>query len=633
MICKLLILLVVFVIHIAVTSSHILAQQEKETLSPVVVTGTTIPTNLLSFPSDITVIDKKIIESSHAESISELLRVVPGIFVDQRGGRGGFSSVYIRGADPNFTLVLLDGVKLNDPNNSRGGSFDLSTISTDNIERIEIIKGPQSAVYGSDALAGVINIITYKGLTEDKRVIDVSAATKNGYRVLTEARGSKNNFYYSFSSSFLNDGEPVEGSKFESPSIITNVGYQDDNLEISSVTRYSHIKSESFPDDSGGPEFAVIRETEKRKANQFISGINGYYYITPHWSNNLTVNFTLIQEDVSSPGVAPGERDPFGIPRNDSDNKYFRLEAKYLNIINILETNAFSFGLDIQYENGKNNGVIFLNTPLETTFIESRYTFSPLAELKLNPIKNFYLNLGGRVDIPQDLNTEFSPHIGVKYQIEDFGTTVTASWGEGFKLPSFFALGNPIVGNPGLKPETSNSYEIKIEKIFFDDLLAGSFTYFNNEFKNLIDLDEGPPPTLVNRSRVKTKGFEAGFQMGSIYNANLAGNISYINSDISGTDEELRNRPEWLANLVLIWMPVRTFEFFVNVNYVGSVLDSSIPTGEQVIGDYVVVDTAITAYFRKNIEAYLAVDNLFNKKYQQFIGFEAPGIRPRIGIR
>ena len=95
-------------------------------------TGTTIPSSLLTFPFGITVIDKKIIESPHAENVSELIRLVHGIFVDQQGGRGGISSVYIRGADPNFTLVLLNGVKLNDPNNSRGGrlTFPQSVLTT-----------------------------------------------------------------------------------------------------------------------------------------------------------------------------------------------------------------------------------------------------------------------------------------------------------------------------------------------------------------------------------------------------------------------------------------------------------------------------------------------------------------------
>ena len=102
---------------------------DDEYLNKVVVTGTSIPVNITEFPSDVTVIDHQYIESSHARDVSELLKEVPGVFVDQAGGRGGVSSIYLRGADPNFTLILLDGVRLNDPNNSRGGSFNLSTFT------------------------------------------------------------------------------------------------------------------------------------------------------------------------------------------------------------------------------------------------------------------------------------------------------------------------------------------------------------------------------------------------------------------------------------------------------------------------------------------------------------------------
>ena len=132
-------------------------------LEPVVGTATVAPTPLGRTTAPVTVISHEQIAAQQATSVTELLRQVPGVHIDQAGARGGISSVYVRGSDPNFTVVLIDGVKVNDPTNSRGGSFDFSTLSTDNIERIEIVRGPLSAVYGSDALGGVIDIITRRG--------------------------------------------------------------------------------------------------------------------------------------------------------------------------------------------------------------------------------------------------------------------------------------------------------------------------------------------------------------------------------------------------------------------------------------------------------------------------------------
>jgi outer membrane cobalamin receptor len=127
-------------------------------LEPVVVTATVAPTPLGQTTAPVTIISREQIAVQQATGVTDLLRQVPGVHIDQAGARGGISSVYVRGSDPNFTVVLIDGVKVNDPTNSRGGSFDFSTLSTDNIERIEIVRSPLSAVYGSDALGGVINI-------------------------------------------------------------------------------------------------------------------------------------------------------------------------------------------------------------------------------------------------------------------------------------------------------------------------------------------------------------------------------------------------------------------------------------------------------------------------------------------
>ena len=132
-------------------------------MEPVVVTATVAPTLLDRTTAPVTVISRAQIEAQQVESVTELLRQVPGVHIDQAGSRGGTSSVYLRGSDPNFTVVMIDGIKLNDPTNSRGGSFDFSKLSTDSIERIEIVRGPLSAVYGSDAVGGVINIITRRG--------------------------------------------------------------------------------------------------------------------------------------------------------------------------------------------------------------------------------------------------------------------------------------------------------------------------------------------------------------------------------------------------------------------------------------------------------------------------------------
>lgn len=605
---------------------------DEDVMERVVVTGTTVPVSISEFPTDITVIDRNYIESSHARSVSELLTAVPGVFVDQPGGRGGISTVYLRGADPNFTLILLDGVKLNDPNNSRGGSFDLSTLGTDNIERIEVIKGPQSAVYGSDAIAGVINIITKTGVAPLRSTLDIFAQTEGGFRFLAESSGKHGALSHSLSTSYVDDGDPTPGNRFKSPTFISNIGYSEDKLEIKSISRFSHIESAGFPDDSGGPEFAVLRETEVRDFNQFLTGLKLIHFTGERWVNNVNLYLTHIEEDIDSPGVAPGIRDPFGIPANTVNSEYTRVEAEYITVFSISSSNNISLGIDTQYERGNNSGTIFAGEEIPTNFKEERFTISPLIELKLNILKDFYLLGGGRIDYTDGFNTEVSPHIGILYSLKKSGTTFSANWGEGFKLPSFFALGNPIVGNENLRPETSDSFDFKVGQLLFNDSFSIAATAFYNRFSNLIDFDEGPPPRLINLDEVVTKGFEFEIKTKKIFNSVLYWNLSYIKSNIVNSPENLRNRPEWLANFSIIWTPDPLLEIYTNINYVGSFFDSSIPTGEVTIGDYLLVNSAVTFNFRSNLSAYIEVKNILDQSYQQVVGFNAPGIRPGAGI-
>ena len=133
-----------------------------EQLDPIVITATASPTTLSQAPAAVTIISREQIAQQHANRLSTVLQQIPGVFVDEMGGRGGLSSVYLRGGDPNFTVIMIDGIPINDPSNQRGGSVNLATLTP---ERIEIVRGPVSVVYGSDAMAGAINIITRKGQT------------------------------------------------------------------------------------------------------------------------------------------------------------------------------------------------------------------------------------------------------------------------------------------------------------------------------------------------------------------------------------------------------------------------------------------------------------------------------------
>jgi outer membrane cobalamin receptor len=604
-------------------------------LAPVVVTATLTPVEPTQVSSSVTLISREQIEATQASNMTELLRRVPGVHIDQPGGRGSVSSVYMRGGDPNFTLVLLDGVKVNDPTNSRGGSFDFATLDIDNIERIEIVRGPVSVVHGADAVSGVINIITRRGGKQSAEDVELWLGSFGYGRVLLQANGVHGESDYALSISSTDDGDPVEGSAFRGKAFNANVGHVlSDNMEIRSTMRAADSDLESFPDDSGGPDFAVLRAVDERDIDELSLGVNYLHSPSDRWRYDIGLKFSDRHEDVDSPGVAPGIRDPFGIPPNTSDNRYRHTSLIMRNSLMISERSQLAFGAELETERGESDGALIIGgAPVPTSFDQRRDSNATFIEARHRFSTGVSLQVGIRVDRPEEFSSETSARIGIAYTLPSSKKTLYANWGEGFKLPSFFALGNPIVGNLNLEPETSRSAEFGIRMPIGGNGASADISLFSSVIDDAIDLVEGPPPILVNRSEITARGLEAGITIKPSVQTDLSAQVSYVDTDIVGTKEELRNRPEWRASLAFRWRPRTFLDLQFSLLYVGEVADSSIPTGDRDLDDYIRADLAAIWRTGDKWRYMLAIDNLFDADYEEAIGFPAPGIRLRLGAR
>ena len=240
---------------------------------------------------------------------------------------------------------------------------------------------------------------------------------------------------------------------------------------------------------------------------------------------------------------------------------------------------------------------------------------------------------GVRVDNPEGYSSVTSPRVRVAYEFADSGFTVAGAWGKAFKLPSLYALGHPLVGNPDLVPERGESAEIELSQTLLDGAARWSATYFEGEFRNAIDFDSGPPPMLVNRNRVDTSGFELAGQLDVGEQWKLDASVTNAKSEIASTGGELRNRPEWRAGLGAHWAPSTTLKFSATATYVGESFDSSIATGDVDLPAYTRVDASAVWQISPQFQTYLAVDNLTDQQYEQFVGFEVRGIMPRLGVK
>jgi outer membrane cobalamin receptor len=605
-------------------------------VAPVVVTGSRVAVEPYDLGANVTVLERDQFDVEKPAKLSDVLERVAGIHVDQVGGRGGTGSLYLRGADPNYTLVLVDGVRVNDPTNARGGSFDFSTFDMADVQRVEIARGPYSAIYGGHALAGVINVITRRAPMQDTHAsLDAMAGAFDMREFSLNAAGPAGNGTWSLGASDSNEGQQIRGNDFESQRVSAsfNTDYSEDT-RVNLSARHAESSRAGYPDDSGGYRYVAIRDPETRDADETIVGAG-----LEHYRGNagfvLTLGYFDRDDHIESPGVAPGVRDPFGVPPSLVDSSLERFTATFTGTQRLSAMFSVAYGAEFQREQGSSDGSLDFGGGfvLPTSFALTRNSWAPFAEARLNTAFGLSAQLGVRIDKPEDMGSVTSPRLRVAYDIGDNGLRLAGSWGKAFKLPSLYALGHPLVGNPDLAPERGESQELELSQSLHGDKIRWSATWFDGEFRNAIDFDSGPPPMLVNRNRVDTRGLELAARYAMDDAWSIDGSITNARSRIASSGNELRNRPDWRGGVGVHWAPSSTLKFSASATYVGESFDSSIATGDVDLDAYTLVDVSAVWQVSEKLETYLVIDNLTDEKYQQFVGFESRGILPRAGVR
>ena len=601
----------------------------------IVVTGSRVAASADELGANVTVLTRADFDVEKPAKLADILRRVAGVHIDSVGGRGGTGSLYLRGADPNYTLVLVDGVRVNDPTNARGGSFDFSALDVADVERIEIARGPYSAVYGGDALAGVINIVTRHAPREKTAAtLDAMGGAFDTREISLNAGGPVGGGNWNFGASDSNEGGSVRGNHFDgqrvSGSFDTTLG-AGTTLFVSG--RYSETDRDAWPDDSGGYEFAALRDTEHREANEAVFGA-GLNTRVGDATFGLALGYFDRDDATDSPGIAPGVRDPFGVPASVVDSNLTRSTATLTGTQKFSDFLTLAYGVDWMREEGTSDGALdfgggFL---VPTSFALTRTTWAPFAEARVSSAFGLSAQAGVRVDKPDGESSVTSPRVRLAYEIADTGLTIAGAWGKAFKLPSLYALGHPLVGNPDLVPERGQSHEVELAQTLLDGRAHWSATYFDGEFRNAIDFDS-ETFVLVNRNRIDTHGVEIAGRFAASDALSFDGSVSNMKNRIASTGGELRNRPEWRAGAGAHWSPISTLRLSVAATYVGNSLDSSIATGDVRIDPYTRFDVSAAWQFSPKLEAYLAVDNLTDEKYEEFVGNELRGILPRAGVK
>lgn len=610
------------------------------TLDPIVVTGSAHSTQLHQSTQSATILSAEQVNLLRANRAASLLQLVPGLHLDEMGGRGGISSLYLRGADPNFTLIMLDGVPMNDSTNQRGGSVDLSTIPLDRIERVEIVRGPLSAFYGSEAMAGAINFITKSGSAIPSLRVLGEGGRFDHLKGLLQTGGSIGPLSADLSYSHTQNSAQVEKDSF----LMDTVGWsflfqKDPDYDLRLTGQYTDSTVQSFPEGSGGPQHAVLREAEQRETQELLTGLSASFDTPSRWRHQVFFSVTRRVQEIENPGIlaAPSQ---FVLPPAHFQTLYHRFQTRMTATWAINPQWKFSLGEQLTHEQGRRSGTQDLSSlgglPDQSIDFSTRRTFGGIfAELTSIWWEKLTLNSGLRTDISQGFQPTLNPRVGARYQLLP-SMQIRGGYGSGFKLPSLSSIQDPLIGNPSLQPETSIGWDLGVDYHTPDETFTATVEYFHNRFKKLIDLD----PALLNQGIIRlanideatTKGWNIFLALSPIPQLALRASVTRLTTRVAETGMPLRNRPKWRGGLGMDIILSPEINLRSRLILVGSRLDFQVPTQTTRVDGYAKADVTLHYHPFPAWHWYVALENVTNTSYEEFEGFPAPPITFRIGL-
>jgi vitamin B12 transporter len=600
-----------------------------QTLDEERITANAVPTTAAAASQHVTILRRADLDAFRGQSVSEILSRQAGVVIDRSARTGGFGSLYLRGADPSHVVVLIDHVRQNDPLSSRGSAVDLNTLSTDDIERIEIVRGNVSVV-NLEAMAGLIHIFTRRAMS------GASAGGNVGGDGLRGGQASWSGAGLRLSATQRDDsGDAGAFNRTRA----ANAGWEhdvDDVLSLRAAVRFSDSDNRGFPDDSGGARYAVVRDLESRRSDSRQFSVRGEFRPA---AGTLEIQLATMSRDgdESSPGVAPGLRDPFGLPPIIARTDYRRDELLATWRMPVGEAALFTAGVQHQRERGRFDSVIdFGGFLLPAAFELRRETQSAFAEARWQR-GDWTVQGGARYERPTHGKNSgggeatLHPMLSLQRSLGDGRGQWGASIARSSKLPSFYALGHPLVGNALLAPERVLHRELYYANAA-DAAWPTRITLFSARYRNLVDFDAGPPPQLVNRARIEADGLEwrSGHRFGNDWRLQLDGTWMRVRDPDGGAT--LRQRPR-LQTGVQLGLPIgEGRELSLMVRHLGRRFDSSIPTGDRWLGASTVLDLALRQRWGP-VQYVLALDNAANARAEDSIGSDMPGRRLRLSLQ
>ncbi len=600
-------------------ANHVFAQE-------IIVEASSIDERKIEPSRSTSIVTENEIRAKNPDTVADLLRDIPGVEVVRQGGVGQTTSVFIRGARSEDTLILIDGVEANDAMSPAGG-FDFSGLPPDHIARIEVYRGPQSVRFGAGALGGVINIVTKEGAGNPLTTYSLEGGSHQSSRVSLENSGGTGRIGYSigvnrfatkgFSAASAKDGNS-EADGAEVQSTAAKVSWLSNQASgVEGTIRYMNAKVDI--DRYGGTGGDDPNNSAHTK--QLVTGVSGSHRF---FDDRLKSTLGLYYSEVDR----TGRNIPDAADTTDSSD-HFLSENKKIQTdheLTLGEYHTFRAGIQWRTESGLSdssfNGT---NTSI------GRQGQSVLGEslTYLFESKTWFFDVGARSDLSSKVGSISSYRTSFGRQFPNRGTKAFVSYGTGFKLPSLYQL-HSLYGDKDLHQEESSAIEGTLEQSFSESVF-GSVTFFENNFHDLIDYNMSTNK-YFNISKAKSKGFEARSTIQVTQSLKLDASYAYIDTEDKSTGLSLLRRPRNAWTLSTRYETSR-YEIHMQYRFKGPRADVDPTTFQRIRnGHYDILNIGGSYRVSKLIRVTGRAENIFNKEYEEVAGYGTPRISFYVGI-
>jgi vitamin B12 transporter len=591
---------------------------EVKTTDPVVVTATKVDTPQSHLGAAVTIITDDEVRTYNYSGVEEALRNVPGVEIARSGGLGKTTSIRIRGANPEQVIVMVDGLRLSSPTQ---GLTELSELTLDGIDRIEIVRGPQSTLYGADAIGGVVNIITKKGQGPPQASIWVEGGSYGTIREQANVQGSYGGFNYNLSGSRYDTRGQFNNDDSDLTSFNGRIGYDFPwKGELSIMGRYLKLNND-LPIGSTNPR-TVFDPNSQSQSETYLYTMTYKQPLFEWWDVSLRYsqwwNNTGFQNQ-PPPGT--------GFTNSQIDTR--RQEGEFISSFHLGAWNTLTVGYENRAEQARNRGSFSAAIETNSGFVQD--------EIRL--LNRLFVNGGVRYEDNSAFGSELTPRVAAAFLIPETGTKLRATWGKGFRAPTLNELFFPNFGNPGLQPEFSESYDAGFDQKLWQNRIRFGSTFFHNRFSNLIQFVTVPGTFLLRPENVAnaiTEGVETYLEVEPLDWLLLWVNHTYLKTEDLQTHRPLRRFADNRWNTGFSVTPIERLNLFLQAHVVSKQFESA-TLGRN--PGYHRIDMGGTLRLlgrtgrMDRLELTARIDNVTDEQYTETFGFPALGFNALVGLR